>query len=181
MTACGVIAFVSHGAALQDNVAIKFYSDPLAFSNEQKIYSNAKIAEVVGGAPVLLDNADGRIQAPSGFVFPPHSVADKGQPLQQWLTLFEADFVTSMQVILRSAPLSYAVLSFALSPLALLALALSLSHSTLPHSSAPVSMLLLHSLNVLHHCLTYSVLAAPAAVLWLFVQFLLRSVGDWCL
>jgi hypothetical protein len=84
--------------AVQDPVAIKFFSDHAAFVNERMIYGISEIAQALGDSPVFVDNADGQIQSPSGFVFPPHSVMQKGQSLEQWLQRFEADIVTSMQV-----------------------------------------------------------------------------------
>jgi hypothetical protein len=82
---------------VQDLVAIKFYTRRERYENEKTIYGNESIVEQIGVFPTFVDNADGAVRSPSGFVFPPYSISDQGQPLEAWLQTFRADFVTGMQ------------------------------------------------------------------------------------
>jgi hypothetical protein len=83
--------------ALQDPVALKFYTSAEAFANEKMIYGNVSIVHQIGAPTALVDNADGAARAPSGFVFPPHLVTERGQSLEEWLRKFETDYVTALQ------------------------------------------------------------------------------------
>jgi hypothetical protein len=94
---CLVVVPVEHLMSMQDPVAIKFYTNMAAYANEKMIYAIPAIADQLGAVPALMDNADGAARSPSGFVFPPHSIAEQGQSLEVWLQQFTTDIVTSMQ------------------------------------------------------------------------------------
>ena len=45
------------------------------------------------------DNASGECRAPSGYVFPPFVIIERGESLEEWArTCDETDFVTILQV-----------------------------------------------------------------------------------
>ena len=82
---------------MQDRVALKFFIDRQAFAMEQHLFSLDSLrGELV--APVLVANADGAVQSPHGYVFPPHTVAEAGQPLEKWMAANSADVITCVQV-----------------------------------------------------------------------------------
>jgi hypothetical protein len=83
---------------LQDAVAIKFFTDPAGFANEQRAYDIKAVAEAVGAHPTFWRNDDRAALMPNGWPFPPFTVSSKGQPLGAWISKFEADSITSMQV-----------------------------------------------------------------------------------
>ena len=85
---------------MQDAVAIKFFTEPAGFANEQRAYCIKAVAEAVGAVPALMPNSDCSAVMPNGWPFPPYTVAPKGQPLDVWMERFAADTITSMQVLL---------------------------------------------------------------------------------
>jgi hypothetical protein len=84
--------------AVQDAVAIKFFTDPAGFANEQRAYGMKAVAEAVGTRPTFFANEDRAAVMPNGWPFPPFTVSEKGQPLHVWMNSYSADPVTSMQV-----------------------------------------------------------------------------------
>ncbi|NJR41440.1 MAG: hypothetical protein HC767_01040 [Akkermansiaceae bacterium] len=85
------------GGTVQDVVAIKFFTDPAGFANEERAYSIKAVAEAVGSLPVFMRNENSAAVMPSGWPFPPFTVSEKGQPLDVWMRGYSADLVTSMQ------------------------------------------------------------------------------------
>jgi serine/threonine protein kinase len=86
--------------SVQDEVAIKLFTNTTGFAAEQAVYSHSSLADVVGKPPLFVSNTD-RIACTSyGFVFPPFTVMERGQPLSERISDFSADCVTSMQVAL---------------------------------------------------------------------------------
>ena len=83
---------------MQDAVAIKFFTEPAGFANEQRAYCIKAVAEAVGAVPALMPNSDCSAVMPNGWPFPPYTVAEKGQPLDVWMGSYSADPITSMQV-----------------------------------------------------------------------------------
>jgi hypothetical protein len=94
--------------AVQDSVALKFFTDSAGFANEQRACSNPAVAEAIGSPPVFILNSDCAAMMPTGIPFPPFTVSEKGQPLDVWMKRFRADTITSMQVCsLVSAVLAF--------------------------------------------------------------------------
>lgn len=83
---------------MQDEVAIKLYTNTAGFSNEQILYAKKEVVQAAGKPPAFVNNADRTAVTPYGFVFPPFTVAEKAQPLAEWNKRFQADVITSMQV-----------------------------------------------------------------------------------
>jgi hypothetical protein len=84
----------------QNPVAIKIYTDPVGFFNEERAYCMKLVTEAAGVPPTFMRNTDGYAAMPNGMPFPPFTVSEKGQPLDMWLERFSADPITSMQVLL---------------------------------------------------------------------------------
>jgi hypothetical protein len=84
--------------SVQDEVTIKLFTNTAGFAAEQAVYGHARVTDAVGKPPLFLNNADRIARTPYGFVFPPFMIAERGQPLSEWMSSFSADIVTSMQV-----------------------------------------------------------------------------------
>ena len=84
---------------MQDAVAVKIFTDPAGFANEQRVYRVRAVADAVGSPPILMNNKDGTAASPCGWRFPPFTVADRGQPLDAWLACYKADILTCVQVL----------------------------------------------------------------------------------
>ena len=84
---------------MQDAVAIKIFTDPAGFANEERAYGIKAIAEAVGTTPTFMKNEDRSAVMPNGWPFPAYTVAEKGQPLDVWMRSYSADPITSMQVL----------------------------------------------------------------------------------
>lgn len=84
--------------AVQDPVAIKIFTHLKAFANEQRAYNLKAVVDAVGVPPTFVPNKDGKIMMPKGTPYPPFMVTAKAQPLDNWVTRFGADSITSMQV-----------------------------------------------------------------------------------
>ena len=68
--------------------ALQFFDqDRAGYECERALYRHPQIHDTLppihGGA----DNADGAVQSPSGFVYPPFLVLERGVSLSEWLTL----------------------------------------------------------------------------------------------
>ena len=94
--------------AVQDMVAIKFFTDPVGFANEHRAYNIKSVAEAVGMSPIFMDNDDCSSKMPNGLPFPPYTVTEKGQPLDVWMERHAADPITSMQVLMPVASITAA-------------------------------------------------------------------------
>ena len=66
---------------VQDVVAIKIFTDPAGFANEERAYGVLAVAEVAGPTPTFSKNEDCSMMMPNGLPFPPYTVAGKGKPL----------------------------------------------------------------------------------------------------
>ena len=84
---------------MQDAVAIKIFTDPAGFANEERAYGIKALAEAVGTTPTFMKNEDRSAVMPNGWPFPPFTVAEKGQPLDVWMRSYSADPITGMQVL----------------------------------------------------------------------------------
>jgi hypothetical protein len=74
---------------------VKFYIDRQAFAVEQRLFSLDSLRSI---APAFAANTDGAVRSPHGYVFPPHTVAEAGQPLEKWMGDNSADLITCVQV-----------------------------------------------------------------------------------
>jgi hypothetical protein len=83
---------------MQYVVALKFFTDPAGFANEERAYGIKAVSDALGALPAFISNQDRCALMPNGWPFPPFTVSDKGQPLDEWMKRFTADPVTSMQV-----------------------------------------------------------------------------------
>lgn len=83
---------------MQDAVAIKIFTNAAGFANEERAYGIKSVADAVGTCPSFMRNADRAAVMPSGWPFPPFTIAEKGQPLNTWMSSYSADPITSMQV-----------------------------------------------------------------------------------
>lgn len=82
---------------MQDNVAIKFFIDKYAFEMEQHLYSLQSLKSSLV-APTFVPNMDGSVWW-HGYVFPPHTVAEAGEPLETWMSgIHSTDIITCVQV-----------------------------------------------------------------------------------
>ena len=57
--------------------------------------SNQGGGRCCGIPPILMHHKDGAAVAPSGWTFPPFTVAERGQPLDAWIASYTADIVES--------------------------------------------------------------------------------------
>ena len=79
-------------------MAIKIFTDPAAFVNEQQVYSIEAVADAVGVNPTFMKTDDGTALMPSGQPFPPFTVSERARSLEVWMNSYAADTITSMQV-----------------------------------------------------------------------------------
>jgi hypothetical protein len=86
-------------ACMQERKAVKFFIDKEAFMTEQRLFSLDSLKAL---APVFVANSDGAIRSQHGYVFPPHTVADAGQPLEKWMSSNSPDVITCVQVCCHS-------------------------------------------------------------------------------
>lgn len=84
---------------MQDQVAIKFFIDRHAFDIEQHLFSLEPLKASFVAPTAWCTNVDGAVRSPQGYIFPPHTVADVGEPLETWMAGENAaDFITCIQV-----------------------------------------------------------------------------------
>jgi hypothetical protein len=88
-------------------MAVKFFIDRQAFAVEQRLFSLAALRSI---ALAFAANSDGAVRSPHGYVFPPHTVAEAGHPLEKWMDDNSADLVTCVQVCCQCGLPSTAVI-----------------------------------------------------------------------
>ena len=77
---------------------MKFFLDRHAFAVLQRLFALPHLKASLE-APVANANAESLARSPQGYVFPPHTMAEVAQPLEQWMAgAHSADFITSVQV-----------------------------------------------------------------------------------
>jgi hypothetical protein len=83
---------------MQEKVAIKLFIDAHAFATEQHLYSLDSLKPHLV-APIIVANTNGLTRSPRGYIFPPHTVAEEGEPLEEWMAgTNSADVITCVQV-----------------------------------------------------------------------------------
>jgi hypothetical protein len=80
---------------MQERKAVKFFIDKQGFMTEQHLFSLEPLRPF---APAFIANSDGAVHNSHGYVFPPHTFAEAGQPLETWMGGNCADVITCVQV-----------------------------------------------------------------------------------
>ena len=78
--------------------AIKFFFVRSAFDQEEKLYSNPVLRNMMPAVKLIEPNADGRVCSASGWPFPPCIVIERGESLDKWAERLRPDFPTILQV-----------------------------------------------------------------------------------
>eukprot|EP00892_Ulva_mutabilis_P005772 jgi/Ulvmu1/3567/UM167_0001.1 len=95
----GIVQFASIANTL-DRAAIKFYIDHSAFERERELYTESQLKAMMPATLAVLDNANGDIQTPYGYVFPPFVIIECGQSLDEWARdNANKDFITIFQAL----------------------------------------------------------------------------------
>jgi serine/threonine protein kinase len=80
----GCVQFV-HDASERRDYAVKFFFKADAFHREATLYANPVLRAMMAATRAVCHNADGALRAPNGFVFPPHIVIERGEPMDEWV------------------------------------------------------------------------------------------------
>jgi hypothetical protein len=80
----GCVQFVQDHAAFS-SLAVKFFFKPEAFQREAALYADPVLRAMMAATRAVCANADGALRSPGGFVFPPHIVIERGEPLDEWV------------------------------------------------------------------------------------------------
>jgi serine/threonine protein kinase len=99
----GVVQFVHSRLQATKEYAIKFYTEFGAFARERDLYMEPVLREMMPATHEIIGNEDGSIRMPTGFVFPPAIVIEKGESLDVWAQREKHDFITTMQVLCHIA------------------------------------------------------------------------------
>jgi serine/threonine protein kinase len=80
----GCVQFV-HDPVELSSLAVKFFFKPEAFQREAALYVDPIVRSMMAATRSVCANADGGLRSPRGFVFPPHIVIERGEPLDEWI------------------------------------------------------------------------------------------------
>ena len=94
----GVAAAVQSGGCSQHN-AVQFYTHREAFDAELQLYLDPTLQQLMPRRHEVLANADDGVRTPSGFVFPPCIVLERGESLDEFARNVEYEFITVMQAL----------------------------------------------------------------------------------
>jgi hypothetical protein len=92
----GVVQF-ARSAFTTTEYAVKFYTNRKAFARERDLYMDPLLREMMPATQQMISNEDRSIKMPTGFVFPPCIVIEKGESLDVWARREKHDFITIMQ------------------------------------------------------------------------------------
>jgi serine/threonine protein kinase len=98
----GVVQF-ARGNGSAKEYAVKFYTQFEAFYRERDLYMEPCLREMMPATQEIIGNEDAAIRMPTGFVFPPCIVIEKGESLDVWALRERHDFVTVLQVLCHVA------------------------------------------------------------------------------
>jgi hypothetical protein len=80
-----VIAFARDEGGNFFQYAVKFFRSREDFETEAQLYQHPVIRKTLPQVFHASENADGALESPGGFVFPPFLVLERGAPLRSWL------------------------------------------------------------------------------------------------
>ena len=78
---------------------MQFFFGKRAFDSEVELYNNPVLAPIMPECFERSDNADGSLRAPSGYVFPPVMVFERGESLNEFAARFEHEPATVIQAL----------------------------------------------------------------------------------
>lgn len=94
----GIVQF-SRGRYDDDEFAIKFFLNRVAFEREEALYTREDLRRMMPAVKDIVPNTDGAICNAAGYVFPPCIVVEKGESLDEWAMRIEPDFPTILTVL----------------------------------------------------------------------------------
>jgi serine/threonine protein kinase len=80
----GCVQFVHDPNARRD-FAVKFLLQRDTFRREALLYNDPSLRAMMAATKHIHDNADGALRSPGGYVFPPHIMIERGEPLDEWI------------------------------------------------------------------------------------------------
>lgn len=94
----GIVQF-ARGRYDDDEFAIKFFLNRVAFEREEALYTREDLRRMMPAVKDIVPNTDGAICNAAGYVFPPCIVVEKGESLDEWALRIEPDFPTILTVL----------------------------------------------------------------------------------
>ena len=74
-----------HAPRERKEFAVKFFFEHDVFAREAALYADPTLRAMMAATRNVCDNADQALRGPGGYVFPPHIVIERGEPLDEWI------------------------------------------------------------------------------------------------
>jgi hypothetical protein len=84
---------------------MQFYTNPRAFQAEVDLYNKPTLQKLMPKRHEVFGNEDGSCKSPSGFVFPPFIVLERGESLDEFARHMEHEFITVCPSLFASCTL----------------------------------------------------------------------------
>jgi hypothetical protein len=78
---------------------LQFFLDARAFAAEINVYSNSELRKVMPAIHAAIENIDGALRGPGGYVFPPAVVIERGESLDEFAARVDHQPITVIQAL----------------------------------------------------------------------------------
>ena len=82
---------------------MQFYGSLDTFKREIAMFDVPELRDSLLPFVMACENSDGRASGPSGFVYPPFVIAERGESLNEWVSRSAPDLATTIFVLLHVA------------------------------------------------------------------------------